>query len=76
MNTPLPTGLPTVNIPAATPEDRIAKSVEKPNAFSKPGAIKGKADSRVTRFRPGAIKSGPKNRRILKKRDPRFVKFY
>lgn len=78
MNTPLP-GLPTVKIPPPAPltkEERIAKSVEKPTAFSKPASLKGTGENRSTRFRPGAIKSGPKNRAIRKKRDPRFVTYY
>lgn len=77
MNTPITAALPAIVIPPPTPEEKIAKAVEKPNAFSKPGAFKGKAEqNRTTRFRPGAIKSGPKNRAIRKKRDPRHVTFY
>jgi hypothetical protein len=71
------TGLPTINIPPATTEDRIAASVAKPNAFSKPAALKGTKTQgeRSTRFRPLIVKSKGQ-RRVIKKRDPRHVKFY
>lgn len=58
-----------------TPEKQIenptvAKSIAKPNAFTKPGVMSTK-----TRMRVMSVKNTPKSRR-LKKRDPRYVEYY
>jgi hypothetical protein len=71
MNTPINIALPTVKIPDSnTTEDKIAKSVEKPNAFSKPASAKDKG----TRIRPGNFKDRAPRR--SRKRDPRYVRYY
>lgn len=68
--------------PLNQPEpDRIAKSVERDSAFSKPGSIskakgtsKGWKPAHGTRFRPTNEKV--KGRPRKKPRDPRNVQFY
>jgi hypothetical protein len=73
MNLPTYPVLPATVPPTSEKPDPVATSVAKPNAFSKPGTMKG--DNKGTRFRPLSAKRGPGRQRI-RKRDPRVVRFY
>jgi hypothetical protein len=56
------------------PEDPVARSIAKPNAFASPGTL-AKTNEKGTRVRPLAVKKSPGRQRI-RKRDPRFVRYY
>lgn len=61
-------------VPASAIKSTVAKSIAKPDAFSKPGAFKP-AKPGVVRFRPMAARRGP-GRPRLHRADPRKVQFF
>ena len=74
MTTPMPLTPPRQPIPVPV-NPTVAKSIARPDAFSKPGTSGKWSPGKGVRFRSLQVKKGP-GRPRKKLRDPRDVRFY